>query len=164
MTTSAPMERCRFTQVGWLMVVLAAILAGVGVLAQAGVLDDAGTVMPVIFYVVAAVLVFLFGWLTVVIREGEIEVRLGVGLIRKRYNLNDFMDVQVVRNRWYWGWGIRFVPGAVLYNVSGLWAVELKRLNGRAVRIGSNRPHELKQALREALNALHVSHPDWKIL
>jgi len=103
------------------------------------------------------VVLVLFSTLTVVVRPREVDIRFGPGVIRKRYALGDFVSVNVVRNRWYWGLGIRLIPKGWLYNVSGLDAVELVRKNGRVVRIGTDEPEALAAALREALTTLHRS-------
>jgi len=52
-----------------------------------------------------------------------------------------------VRNPWYYGWGVHFIPGGMLYNASGLSAVELRLTDGRVVRIGSAKPETLAAAL-----------------
>ena len=57
-----------------------------------------------------AIIVPLFGWLTVEINEQFLVCRLGVGLIRKRFALRDIENEKTVRNCWYYGWGIRWTP------------------------------------------------------
>jgi len=111
---------------------------------------------PALFVLFAAgVVLFVSGWLfgslTVIVGEGAVEIRFGPGLIRKRWALDDFASVAVVRNKWYYGLGIHLVPKGWLYNVSGLDAVELVRKNGRVLRIGTDEPAALEQALRAAL-------------
>jgi hypothetical protein len=114
---------------------------------------------PALFGLFAAgVVLFVAGWLfgslTVIVGSrpvGTVEIRFGPGLIRKRWALDDFTSVAVARNKWYYGWGIHLIPKGWLYNVSGLDAVELVRKNGRALRIGTDEPAALDQALRAAL-------------
>jgi len=53
-----------------------------------------------------------------------------------------------VRNQWWWGWGIRLIPGGWLYNVSGLDAVELKMKNGRIFRIGTDEAQRLAEFIQ----------------
>jgi hypothetical protein len=60
----------------------------------------------------------------------------------------------IVRNPWYYGWGIHFIPGGMLYNASGLSAIELQLTNGRYVRIGTGEPQALADALRRAAPAV----------
>lgn len=95
---------------------------------------------------------FLFHSLTVEITSDDLIVRFGPGLIRKRFSLQQIRDVAVVRNRWYYGWGIRFTPHGWLYTVSGLDAVQIRLENGKQYRIGTNHPIELSRALVQALS------------
>jgi len=49
------------------------------------------------------------------------------------------------------GWGIRWAPGKLAYNVSGDRGVWIERTNGRAVLIGSQHPEELVRAIDDAV-------------
>ena len=102
--------------------------------------------------VVIAVALVLFSSLTVVIWEEEMEARFGPGPIRKRFKLNEIESCQVVKNHWYYGWGIRLTPYGWLYNVSGFYAVEIMLRTGKKYRIGTNAPQELEEAIRRALS------------
>jgi hypothetical protein len=53
--------------------------------------------------------------------------------------------------REYGGWGIRWRPGALAYNVSGSRGVSLSRPGDRDLLIGSQRPDELAAAIRNAM-------------
>ena len=101
---------------------------------------------------IIAVALVLFSSLTVIIWEEELEVRFGPGLIRKRFKLDDIESCKVVKNHWYYGWGIRLTPNGVLYNVSGLYAVEIKLRTGKQYRIGTNAPKELEEAIQNSLS------------
>jgi hypothetical protein len=57
--------------------------------------------------------------------------------------LGDITDIRQVRNKWYYGWGIRKIPGGWMYNVWGLDAVELELQSGKKFRIGTDEPTEL---------------------
>ena len=61
--------------------------------------------------------------------------------------LREIEQVAVVRNRWWYGFGIRIAAGFRLYNVSGLDAVELKLKSGGIRRIGTDDPQGLAAAL-----------------
>ncbi len=143
-------KRYEHTQVGYLIiVVMAAVMVLIGVvLANAGINWIAIGVLVVI-----AVALVLFSSLTVVIWEEELEVRFGPGPIRKRFKLNEIESCQVVKNHWYYGWGIRLTPHGVLYNVSGFYAVEIKLRTGKTFRIGTDVPQELEEAIRQAINS-----------
>jgi len=95
----------------------------------------------------------LFGSLTVEVWEDRIVLWFGPGVIRKRFDVKDVRRATAVRNRWYYGWGIRFTPHGWLFNVSGFDAVELEMGSGRKYRIGSDEPQELLSAIRRVLQA-----------
>jgi len=143
-------KRYEHTQVGYLIIAtMAAVMVLIGVvLANAGINWIAIAVLVII-----AVALVLFSSLTVVIWEEELEVRFGPGPIRKRFKLNEIESCQVVKNRWYYGWGIHLTPHGVLFNVSGFHAVEIKLRTGKKFRIGTDVPQELEEAIRQAINS-----------
>ena len=143
-------ERYRHTQVGYLIIAtMAAVMVWIGVvLANSGINWAAIGGLAVI-----AVALVLFSSLTVVIGEDEVEARFGPGPIRKRFKLNEIESWQVVKNHWYYGWGIRLTPHGVLYTVSGLDAVEIKLRTGKKFRIGTDVPQELEAAIRQAITS-----------
>jgi hypothetical protein len=91
-----------------------------------------------------------FPTLTVEVTDADIRLRFGPGLIRKRFALGSVRSARAVRNEWYSGWGIRMLPKGILYNVSGLDAVEIEMKNGGIHRIGTDQPAELLEAIRAA--------------
>lgn len=138
----------RHTQIG--ILTLATILSSLALIAVLGM----QTGWDVVLFVVAVILLLcglVFSSLTVEIRDGVLECRFCTGLIHKRFALQDIVDARAVRNRWYYGWGIRWVPGGWLWNVSGLDAVELSLTSGRIFRIGTDEPEELTAALKRAI-------------
>ena len=99
----------------------------------------------------------LFHNLTVTIDEEHLRISFGIGLIRKRFPLDQIESCQPVRNSWLYGWGIRLTPRGWLYNVSGLDAVELKMKSGKTCRIGTDEPEVLAAAVREVVDKLDSS-------
>jgi len=99
---------------------------------------------------VTALLVLVFGALTVEVDAEAIRLRFGIGIVRKRIPLAEVKGWREVRNPWYTGWGIRLGPGYVLWNVSGRDAVELALASGRRFRVGTDEPSELAAALARA--------------
>ena len=91
----------------------------------------------------------LFYSLTVEISNDHLEIRFGVGIVKKSFDIRDIEKAYPVRNRWYYGWGIRLVPHGWLYNVSGLDAIEIVLSSGKRYRIGTDQPNELAQAVNE---------------
>jgi hypothetical protein len=53
--------------------------------------------------------------------------------------------------REFGGWGIRWRPGKLAYNVSGTQGVRIERTDGRTVLVGSQQPGELVRAIDEAV-------------
>jgi len=100
---------------------------------------------------VLAVVTLMFWSLTVAVDRKSIRLRFGWGPVRKTFDLSGVKSATVVRNKWYWGWGIRYYFRGWLYNVSGLDAVELEMTDGRHYRIGTDEPRALQQAIDRAL-------------
>ena len=138
----------RHTQIGWatlgsMAVVVAFVLNRMPPTA-AGI-----TFGPLL--VIAAVVVLVFGSLTVEVDEEAIRLRFGVGLVRKRIPLAELRSWREVRNPWYSGWGIRLGSGVTLWNVSGFGAVELLLGDRRRFRVGTDEPSALARALATAI-------------
>lgn len=97
----------------------------------------------------------IFYGLKTIIDDQEIRLRYGIGIIQIKIQLVDIQSVEVVRNPWYYGIGIRIIPHGLLYNAHGLDAVELKfRNKQKIIRIGSGEPlilkHEIEKRLKSA--------------
>ena len=57
-----------------------------------------------------------------------------------------------VRNKWYYGWGIRFMGNVTLYNIHGLDAVELTFKNKESiVRIGTKPNSKLDSEIKKRI-------------
>ena len=110
---------------------------------------------PVISLPLAAAVVVLtavlFCSITVAVDPRRVEIRFGIGLISFRIDLDRVKAVRTVRNKWYYGWGIRSIPGGWLYNIAGLDAVELILGDDNVRRIGTDQPAELKRAIEQAM-------------
>ncbi len=109
--------------------------------------DPSFTVIPLTVAAILVAVFVLFHSLTVEVSGDWITLRFGIGLIRKRFAVADVQGATAVRNRWYYGWGIRITPHGWLFNVSGYDAVELELKNGRKVRIGTDEPAKLLAAI-----------------
>ncbi len=142
------METYRHTQIGYPMIVGLVIPIAVEIYL---IVTVGFTTMVLLILAMLSASLLLFSTLTVTIESGEIVLRYGIGLIRKRFSLSDVASCGIVRNKWYYGWGIRLTPHGWLYNVSGLDAVELTMREGKKVRIGTDVPEEFERAIRETL-------------
>ncbi|HZM00446.1 MAG TPA: hypothetical protein VFD43_09360 [Planctomycetota bacterium] len=92
-----------------------------------------------------------FSALTVSLEGGQLLLRFGPGLIRRRIDLASIQRVRPVRNSWWHGWGIRWTGEGWLWNVAGYDAVELEFSDGRRFRVGTDEPAALAAALEQGL-------------
>jgi len=91
--------------------------------------------------------------LTVVVDNEYLKIKFGYGLFNRRIVLSEIESVKIVKNHWYYGWGIRvwLWPKMIIYNVSGYDAVELKMKDGKIVRVGTDDQDMLFNSLNEKL-------------
>lgn len=92
----------------------------------------------------------VFSKLTVEISGGRLRSFFGANLPARTADLGDIASVEVVRNPWYYGWGVRYTPHGWLYNVSGLDAVEVRLTSGEQFRLGTDEPERLREAILQA--------------
>lgn len=147
------MSAYRHTQPGTLMRV-SFVVAILGFLVGAMLAAASDPKMMSVLLVLALVMflvMLLFHSLTVEVARDYLAIRFGVGLIRKRWPLKDIDSVEIVRNRWWYGWGIRLTPHGWLFNVSGSDAVQVRLKNGKQVRIGTDEPRKLRGAIESSL-------------
>jgi hypothetical protein len=138
------MTSYRHTQPGF--VVIAALAGSIALVALIG--PHAGwhpVLLGVLAMLVAALA--LFHSLTVEVRGSELIVTFGIGFPCFSYRLPRVREARVVRNPWFYGWGIHMTPDGWLYNVSGFFAVEIVFVDGRKVRIGTDEPEALRRAI-----------------
>lgn len=107
---------------------------------------------PIILGFTAVLVLLLIGFcsLTVRVDREKVVARFGPGPIRRTVQLAEIRAVRAVKNKWWYGWGIRLTPHGWLYNVSGLDAVEMELADNRKVRFGTAEPNELEAAIRRA--------------
>jgi len=138
----------RRTQFGTLTVL--AVAAAIIMLAWVGARTDWRPVSIVVLVILGLALV-LFYSLTIDIDGRRVLCYFGMGLIRRIVPVSEIAAAHPVRNRWYYGWGIRLTPTGWMFNVSGLDAVELELISGTRFRIGTDRPDEVARAVQEAI-------------
>ena len=128
---------------------------GFGVVATAALLalvsPGPANVVAGVVLVVLLLCMFLFWSLSVEVTSDRLAVWFGPGVIRRVFRMEDIGDARIVRNPWYYGWGIRLTPHGWLFNVSGFDAVELQFKNNRRFRIGTDEPQQLLTAIQQAL-------------
>jgi hypothetical protein len=139
----------KHTQIGW---VTGGGLLGAVVLCTVLVLLLPFNWIALAVFVLMGILLPLFWTLTVEVGEETLRFHFGIGLIKRRVPLAEIEACTTVRNHWLFGWGIRLTPHGWLYNVSGLYAVEVRMKNGRRFRIGTDEPKALCEAVLEAIS------------
>jgi len=101
-------------------------------------LDITGMMVVNIIFIV---LYLLFYGMTTIVKEDKITIIYGIGIIRINIKIQRIKAMREVINPIYYGWGIRFFPNGILYNISGSKAVEISFHDSkRVVRIGSKEP------------------------
>ena len=86
--------------------------------------------------------------LKVEVNAQEIIISFGVGLIKKRIQIKNIKSAEEVKNKFWYGWGIRYTPHGWLWNISGYEAVEISYKNSdKKFRIGCKNSAELKAAI-----------------
>lgn len=142
-------------QFGWLIVIL---LVPVQVLIIYLYVNNFGDKPfgSVGFIVVSSILIltylFFYG-LTTKVSPDKITVVFGIGLPRRTIVMNRIKTVEVVNTPWYFGWGIRFIPSGMLYNISGTGGVELRfKDTENVIRIGSKDSRKLKEEITKRIN------------
>lgn len=109
---------------------------------------DTGALLLVLaFLAFIGVILAAFNKMHVTVDEAEVSVRFRWGWPERRYSLADVHRVDIVRNKWWYGFGIRITPHGWMYNVWGLDAVQLNFHDGQTFRIGSDEPASLATAL-----------------
>jgi hypothetical protein len=111
------------------------------------------TGVPIVILTALILCVLLFTTLTVEVTPDRIKLWFGPGLIHKQFHISEIRSAEAVRNRWFYGWGVRFTPHGWLFNVSGLDAVEIKMESGRKYRVGTDEPRELLSAIQSVLHS-----------
>ncbi len=154
----------KHTQIGYLMLVVT-----LAVLALFAWMYITARAEPPSYYsgtnfLVTAIMVFIlfllasFTTLTASIDENYLRIKFGYGIFARKFALNQIVSVQAVKNRWYYGWGIRLWlwPKMWIYNVSGFDTVEITMKNGKVYRIGTDVSSELEIAMKQSISKLQL--------
>lgn len=130
----------------WLFVAVPLLIV-VAVMAAAAEADPTVVLLSVLGAGGFIAFIAHFSWLTVTVEPARARAAFGRGWPRKTVDLSTVTEVRTVRNRWLYGFGIRWIPRGSLWNVWGLDAVELVLDTGRIVRFGSDESDRLLAAL-----------------
>lgn len=136
------------TQIGW--VVLLSVGATICLILYLFLNSEDVWVLLFVALGLATALV-LFSSLTVQSDGEALLVRFGLGLVKKKFMLSEIAGCRAVRNRWYYGWGVRLTPHGWSFNVSGLDAVEIETKEGKRFRIGTDDPQGLTEFIDQQI-------------
>ena len=144
------MARYHHVQIGYLLITIYGALC----LFMALVMFATG-LGPFYMYImlVFGVLMAIFATLTVAVDDRAITIEYYLGFPRMRFKMEKIAACRIVRNRWYYGWGIRYTPHGWLFSVSGLQAVEIEMKNGKRYRIGTDDAVSFSRAIEQKINA-----------
>ena len=106
----------------------------------------------IIFMILFGGILSAFYGMTVIVTDNHIKIRFGIGLITKKIDLSRVKSATAQSYPIYYGYGIRFIPNGILYNVSGRHAVELKFKNKtRVIQIGTDDWEKLTEVIISSL-------------
>lgn len=125
----------RHTQTGWLTIGLFLL-----VLIPVGVAYVATKIWLLLLLAGFFLLILsLFFSLSTTVENDQLRLSFGIGLISRTITLGEIRAARAVRNKWYYGWGIRYLgPDGWMWNIAGLDAVELEFKSGKKFRVGTD--------------------------
>ena len=138
----------KHTQIGYLIIIV--LIIPLLIVFFTMIFTEFNQSLLILFFIFLASLI-LFPSLTVEIDKTKLIAKFGFGIINKKFILKDIESCCVVKNPWYYGWGIRTTPHGWLYNISGLSAVEIQMKNGKKYRIGTDEPKNLEHAIIQSI-------------
>lgn len=110
-------------------------------------LNETGFIICTIIF---AAMFALFYGMTTTVKDNNITVAFGIGLIKINIKIHRIKAMRQVTNPIYMGWGIRFFRNGILYNIQGFKAVEIAfHDTKRYIRIGCKDPAALMAAIEE---------------
>ncbi len=154
-------EEYKYTQVG-ILTILMILLAGAftAFMFDSGLKSAEGqgaTILKVTGFVVAGLFVLAlasFYSFTIQLAEGRLNFWFGIGVGRKSFPLEEIRSSEIVKNPWYYLWGIKSIPGGWLYSIApGGRVIELIFKDNRVIHLGTSRPEEIKQRLDKTIGS-----------
>jgi hypothetical protein len=147
------MKTLKYSQFGTVSVALLIPLL-VFILAMLLFSRESDTAFVIVMTLVILSLVFcilIFYKLTIFIDDSRVSFKMGIGLVKKEYALSNIAYCKPVKNAAWYGIGIHITTEGWLYNVSGLYAIELGFRNRKKIRIGTDKPEEISQIITQLI-------------
>jgi hypothetical protein len=138
----------RHTQLGPAFFRFGILLFLIAIAAMSAVLGEwVGAAITAGVGAIVGAALFMFSRFTVEVTDEALTASFGWGWPRRSLRWDEATAARIVRNRWWYGFGIRWFPGGILWNVWGLDAVEFELVKGGKLRIGTDEPEQLLAAL-----------------
>jgi transcriptional regulator with XRE-family HTH domain len=96
----------------------------------------------------------IFSSMTIEVNESEVSWFFGPGVFNRKIPLEEIAHCRKVRNPIWMGFGIHAFGTGWIYNVSGLLGIEIELSGGSFIRLGTNEPNYLLQAIVDAKDNL----------
>ena len=162
MDDAAPIYRHR--QIGWVILGALGIALLMVALPTLILIPEAEILTFAILSILPAVILgWMFSTLTVRVEDDRVEWWFGPGWWSYTIHPSKIETVHVTKTSGWEGWGIRYTSQGWLYNVSGFEAVGIEKADGSYVRVGSDEPDRLLQAINRAReNASDQAPPSWR--
>lgn len=146
----------KFTQSGSfsIMVLLPIMILCIVMLIITG--KDEPAVMIIFSFIILILILclFVFYKMTIIIDDTHLTFKMGIGLISKSFPLSEIESCTPVKNPLIYGVGIHMTSSGWLYNVSGLYAVEIVFKNRKnKIRIGTDKPEDVARAVNEKIDS-----------
>lgn len=100
--------------------------------------------------IVLTLVVLIFTVMTVTVDESDVEVSLGLELIRERVPVFEIESIEEVSIPWH-SVGFKKISGGWLYSVAVSGGIDIRRNNGKRLIIGSEDPESLMRAIRSRM-------------
>ena len=145
------MTRYDHTQTGYVMVCVL-FVAAYAVASSRFFEASSARQISLVISVLFLIAIIVFYKLTITIENETLCASFGVGLIRKKLPVSEIAGCELIRIRWWYGWGIYLTPDGWLYNVAGWDAVAITLRDGRKFAFGTDDPDGLVAAIRAAIS------------
>lgn len=151
-------EPYRHTQIGVLMIAFILLSGAFGValllagLWQAAADEDKivlAATIAILLWILTSALAGLHSF-TIHLSSKSLALWFGIGVGKREIALAHIRSASVVHNPWYYMWGVKRIPGGWLYGIAPApRAVELVLVNGKMIRLLTDRPEEIVQRLQQ---------------
>lgn len=130
------------------------LMAGAGVLILNDFAFPLGAPLLGVVFGILTLTALVFSSMTIEVNESDVTWFFGPGVLKKSLPLEEVGSCKKVKNPIWMGFGIHAFGTGWIYNVSGLLGVEIELKGGAFVRLGSDQPNYLCQAIMDAKNNL----------